>query len=381
MPRVRLPFCYEASFVKKGRKTVHECYLHGEVSADVPELAGSDVRTVAEWSNLLFPDDGRLNRTKLAHSRAVSWNGGLYVPAGQDMEDTVPADVIAGTLDILHDEVWLYDAIYDLGIAGSMSAAIGDCIRGSGALEFLGLENPFLRKPKAKFEPSDTIVNADSEAHRAIVQDIVDSLVFIDGTVWKRVPSIQLRLNLNRGVAKAWVTVVHGSYGYNNEERLDDKYKIDRYLHHRYYALNEIGRLLADIGAGIDVGWLVSELVIHDAEAISFNGASNFTARAMESCVLEYAKSLGSMTDERIDDWMAVRDAVTRHKAFPNEEMSQENVDRFLRLLDGSEPDPWARRQHEDIKKYVAAYRSANRDRHTPMPAVGHHDSDRWLSA
>lgn len=383
MPRVRLPFCYEASFKKKGRKTVHKGYLSGEVSGDVPELCDGDVRVVAEWENLLFPDDGRLNRTRFAASRAVIWNGGLYVPAGVYMENTVPADVIAKTLDVPQDEAWHYRAIYGFDFPGDFPTEIGDCVRGCGGLEFHGIENPFKRKPKPKFEPSDTIVDAmGAETHRDIVQNIVNSLIFIEGKVWKRVPSIQLQLNLNQGAKSAWITVVHGLFGYKNEPRLPDKHTTVRALRHRYYALTEIGRLLEDIGPGIDVSWQVFNLVIHDAEAIRFNGATEYTVRAMEHCLLLHEDSLGSMSRELVDDWTALRAAVDRHKERPIYDVLQDDVDRLFRLLDEQQnPDAWSVRINEEIKAYVTAYRSTKWDGGTPMPTIGHHDSSRWHSA
>lgn len=378
MPRVRLPVCYKGSFIRKGRKTVQEAYLHGEVSADVPELSGNEVRVVAEWTNILFPDDGPLNRTRPAPSRVVSWNGDLYVPAGLYMEDTVPADIIAKTLETLHDEVWHYQGIYNFQIASPMFTEIGDCIRGGDALEVLGLTNPFAGKPKPKFTPADTLVSAESEGNRAIVQKIVESLIFVDGTVWKKVPSIQLQLNMHDGFGEALVTVVHGAYGYNHGYGGNVKWEIDRYLRHRHYALNEIGRLLADVGPGIDLSWEVSKLVIHDHEAIRFNGASNFTARAMESAVLAHENSLGTMSSGLIDDWLAVRSAVDLHKAFPREELLQEDVDRLFRLLD-ADTGQRSVRWNETIKKHVID-RSSDWDQNILMPSLGHHDSTQWQS-
>ncbi|MCS4089311.1 hypothetical protein [Rhizobium sp. BK176] len=378
MPRVRLPYCYEASFIKNGRKTVHEGYLHGEVAADVPELSRGDVRVVAEWSNHLFPDDGPLNRTKFAHSKAVSWNGGLYVPAGEDMEDDIPAEVIAKTLDVMHDELWCYKAIYNYETACNSFSAIGDCIRGCDVYQFLGI-SPFGRQPKKPtYEANDRILNENADAHRAIVQDIANSLAFIDGTVWKRVPSIQLRLNVNEGAAKAWVTVVHGAYGYNEARGLRNKWDVDRHLHHRFYALNEIGRLLKDVGPGIDVSWRVSRIEIHDVDAIRFNGASNYAARAMESAVMAHANQVGLTDQGWINDWLALRTAVERHREFPDDEMSQQDVERMFRLLDADGDRGPARA--ERARRYIGGYRSESWDRNTLMPALGHHDSGQWLS-
>jgi hypothetical protein len=296
------------------------------------------------------------------------------------MEDKIPAEIIAKTLDVRHDEVWCYEAIYDYSTACHGLTEIGRCIRGCGALEYHGLEGLLgRRRPEPKYEPNDKLLGDNAHEHRKIVQEIVNSLVFIDGTVWKKVPSIRLLLNVNEGAKAAWVSIVHGSYGYNQARGLRTKWDVLRSLHHRFYSLNETGKLLHDIGPGIDVSWRVEKIAIHDLEAIRFNGAADYAARAMEGAVMAHADHVGSADQGRINDWLALRTAVERHRESPNEEIDREAISSLLRLLDaGVELGP---ARNEPIRRYVNGYRSDNWDKNIVMPQLGHHLSDQWQTA
>jgi hypothetical protein len=348
------------------------------VSAYVPELKGSEVKTVAEWENQIFPDDVALNRTKMVASRAVLWRGGLYVPAGEFMKDTVPADVVAKTLDTFHDETWCYKGIYDYEAADPETVRISDCIRGGDVWEVYGITkfNESSRQDP-KFEPTDTIVQADSETDRAIVQKIVESLVFIDGTVWKKVPSIHLELNLNRGAGKAWVTVAHGPFGYG---RGYVRRGISRKLWHRSYALNEMGRLLASVGSDIDVCWQIGKLAIHDIDAIRFDGASDYAARAMKNAVVAHSRSLGATDSGLINDWVAVREAERRYDANPSVGISADDIERLVRLID-AHPNPGYFSLYDEVKDHLESYRAPAWDRNAAMPRLGHHNSNQWQSS
>jgi hypothetical protein len=312
----------------------------------------------------------------MAHSQAVTWNGDLYVPAGEYMEDKIPANVIAKTLDIVQSELCHYKAIYNYEMASPLLHSIGDYMRGCDAFGFNGIKRFNDPKKSPKFEPGDKLITDDKDTHRAVVQKIVNSLLFIEGTVWKKVPSLQLCLNLNEGASAAWITVVHGAYGYNKASEWRGKWLLDIHLHHRYYSLDEIGRILRDVGPGVDVSWLVSCLKIHDLEAVRFNGASDYIGRALDKTVTLYADQVGSASRAEINDWLTARSAADRHQAFPREDIGHCEIESLFRLLDH---DTGLSRPHsERIKRYVNGYQNANWDRNAAMPPLGHHQSDKW---
>jgi hypothetical protein len=375
--KVRLPYCYKATFVKKRRKTERRDFLCGEVTAEVPDLSSMDVRIVAEWTNILFRDDGALGRTRPVTSRAVMWNGSFYVPAGEYMQDTVPRHIIKDTLVIPQDAAWHYKGIYDFETASNLFLEVGKAIRGDDDFERLREAISFGRKREPKYELPDTLIHDDRELHRRVVQQIADGLIFINGTTWKKVPSICLRLNLNQSAEAAWVNVCHGAYGYNQGRPENLKWDIDSKLHHRHFGLNEVGRLLQGIGPGIRVSWDVSKIEVISSEAVRFNGTSEYIGRAMQSAVLAHEATLGTMAGSLVEDWIGVRVALDRHIAKPDDDFHQDDINRLLRLLE-ADISPYSKRRNAEVSENIAHFLKSGAADTIPMPAPGYYKSDLW---
>lgn len=362
---VLLPYRFKVKYTVPRRKTVQEAVVMDHVSAWVPEVSGRDVKTVAEWVNVEFPDD--FKRRADIPTKAITWSGGLYVPAGQGMEDSVPSDVLLMTLRRPQDATWHFVEIYQLERTEQAITDIGDRIRGDSWIPNQRLEKGIPAR--------HSFVSSTQEFHRSVVQKIVNSLLIVDGTVWKKVPSIQLRLNLN--MPKAWVTLVHGRYGYNDGERDDQAWWVDRNLRFRNYDLTEVGRLLAHVEDGVDLSWEVSDIKVHDAAAIRFDGSAEFTSRVMRSVTLHNEARLGQLSRERVEDWTWVRAVLDDYVAGRIEGFTDEDIDRLFSLMTVKLDGDYANARMDVQRRQIEAYRRTKWDGAVSVPTVGHYQISR----
>lgn len=308
--QVCLPYSYEVEFRVGSNKKSERRFLVGQTTFELPELSSSDVSPAAEWT--------QISKVSTTRSRAISWDGGLYVPADPDRGIPLPLSEIPKTRIDRNVFSASLDSLYGGG-HGPRCSSIRQVIWGAPGLDVMPAKS--------------VVINSTHTEEKRYADTFFSTLVSIDGFVWKRVPHVAMSL------------FSLGSSGYVFSE-LDygDKGLAGRYASSRSYAeylwsfwhalklpLNDTDqwqRFISQKHPGKDFR-NIENIVIHDEEAMRFDVLDEFVVRGSKQITGLMAEMLGTLEKVDVDGWLGLRKIVETASSGGSPEISNDDI-RFL---------------------------------------------------
>jgi hypothetical protein len=279
-----LPFAFTVRYQQPGKKNPSKTHMVGYVNAKVPELAWHEVRLVAEWVK------NGMGREPGVRHRCISYNDGLYVSVRNESGDTLARlPAFAGD--------WLSDLAFGFDILGHEMLSRG--------------EEDLLRDAlltDAKSAPRfgiGGIIDTTEKRNRGIAQQCVNSLIYADGQVWKKVPWIALELGPFLNELKVEVAV--GKTGFDDPGS-DITVKLFQPPGGvRRFGLRDIEQV-RDHAGGRQLLFSYKNLVAQP-NAPEIDSEEDFLSRCARFSVQKAAGDVGDLPSYAVDDWLAMREA------------------------------------------------------------------------
>jgi hypothetical protein len=254
------------------------------VRSTVPEISSDEAEVAARWKSQGFRHE------------ILLWNGDLYRHAN-DPRDR-PMEVRAFST-----------GINPFSVADNLASSS----RVLGFNDWWGKDGQVLRRALGGFEEplslarGAEIIDSTEAASRSAAQRLADGLLFIDGTLWHRIPGLLLAKSTFPGSDGSTATVTIPPYGgavdrllYTVEGEQNPTFVL-------YFNLDEAE--LLDHGKQA-ITYDFRKLEILRPEATAYDGRSEFAARIMNSAVRISGFRLGEMAQENVAQWTLMREAV-----------------------------------------------------------------------
>ncbi|MDW9481355.1 hypothetical protein GOB57_22165 [Sinorhizobium meliloti] len=278
-----LPYTFTVRYLQPDKTAASTTHMVGYVTAEVPDLFWSDVTLVAEWINRVRSGVRR---------RCVSYEGSLYVSLHKGRE---------GKLYRLPKSVGdpLPEPSYGFEIMGK-----GVLSRGEENL----LSKAFMSDAKSQARLSG-VIETNQRRNEAIARQCANSLLFVDGQVWKKVPWIALELSKFLDDFK--VDVAHGATGFDDPGGDISVKLFQEPACVRRFSLDAIERVQSH-SKGRDLLTSFRGLVT-SAEVPEINSEEEFLLRCARYAVRKTLDDVGEMSPEAVNDWLWLRDAYESH--------------------------------------------------------------------
>jgi hypothetical protein len=280
--RAVLPYTFTALHIPPNKTKPSKTHMIGYVNADVPELCERDVDVVAQW--VTFNHDRRGQRRG-----CVSYDGDLYVEvAGWNNAPLLRLPASPG--DRALDQVFGRDILGHETLSKSEMDLLIRAFSGELATK--------------SFQTLTAVVETNQSRNEAIAKSCAESLLMIDGQVWRKVPWIGLELTQYLGGWKC--DVAFAPVGFNDEgtDLSVFPYQAPGYV--RRFALDEMERVRFH-ASGRELFLLIRELRSNDAPKTL--SEEEFLLRSTRYAVRRTMEDVGNMSSEAVADWVALRAA------------------------------------------------------------------------
>jgi hypothetical protein len=291
--RAYLPYVYLFDFIPPKRVRSVFGYGAGTVEIDVPEISLSETRLAASLEyvrdlpsgNVVLPVDFR------------TWNGSLLTRVGDETFPVFKASWLP-TLPDGRSRMPTAKPLY--GFIMTEGQQVEECL--------FGYERSVIHREP----PKGKVLWSHEALDYSIVKRLGDDLVSVDGELWRKTGYAALCLDTRsfRENAPLWASVVQEPYGYLPFTRntIDERRRMQR---RKMFDITQADRLVRHAGqAGVD--WGFRSLVIHDADALAFDGERDFIKDAMDFTVLTTESAVGEMSSSAVVAWGSMRSAVER---------------------------------------------------------------------
>lgn len=316
------PYVYLVRHVPKRRKRAVFGYGADTVEADIPEISASVTKLVASIEYLLRRPSG----TVVAPYQFRAWDGDLIAPVKDDDFSDFRVEWLLSIPGGRSAAPYAFRHLYGLVAFEEKAHRIERYLYGNvaGAADFHGFE-----------ELGDRIVESRREEDHAIVSKLARDLVSVDGKLWRKVRKVGLYLDMRMFSEKLHLSFHGERYGYlpgtgdSAEER--GRYPgWDRSFDH-----SQMDRAITHAGQrGVEQGFRALEIA--DPEALSFDGEKDFILNAMDYAVIRNKSHVGEMPLAVASAWTAARSAVERLRADARSDFSDDEIDAFRALAEGS---------------------------------------------
>lgn len=279
-----LPFAFTVRYKQPGKASPSTTHNVGYVNAKVPDLAWHEVRTVAEWVRYGI---GELEGVR---HKCISYNGGLYVSVRNERGNTLSRlPAYAGD--------WLSDPAFGFDILGREMLFGG---------EENAMRSAFLNDAKSvpRFGIAG-IIDTNERRNREIAQKCVDSLIYADGQVWRKVPWIALKLGPYLDDFHVEVAVGKTGFDDRGSGRAAKLFQAPGSV--RLFGLREIERVRAHTHG--NQLWFRFNNLVAQPDAPEIDSEEDFLLRCARYAVKKAADDVGDLPAGAVGDWLAMRDA------------------------------------------------------------------------
>ncbi|MCS4090195.1 hypothetical protein [Rhizobium sp. BK176] len=288
-----LPYVYMFDFIPPKRVRSVYGYGAGTVEVDVPEISLSETGLAA---SLEYVVDRPQQKIVVLPAEYRTWNGSLLSRVGDECVPTFKAS-------------WLPTAPDGRSRMPSAKPLYG-FVMGEGELveqRLFGHERVVIHRDP----PKGNIIWSHEDRDREIVKRLAGDLVSVDGELWRKTRYAALCLDMrHREGRPLWSHFAQEPFGYLPFARNTvDQRQVTQVR--KLFDVSQADRLVHHAGSlGVDRNF--RSLVVHDHDALAFDGEREFIKDSMDFTVLTTENSVGEMSASAIVAWSAVRSAVER---------------------------------------------------------------------
>lgn len=312
-----LPYVYSMSYIPRKRVRSVLAYGGGTVEVDVPEISLKETSLAASLDYVL---NRPFAETFVLPCEFRTWNGAILVRVTEESYPVFKTSwlpsVPGGKSEVSTAFKGLYGFVLFDGDRVERYAQ-GDINR---AVSFHG-------------PPPGEIEWSHEERELGIVSRLASDLVSVDGELWRKTGYAALCLDTrsHREGEALWASCVQKPFGYIpfTRDTLQDRRRFPAIR--KLFDITQQERLLHHAGA-LGADWRFRSLVVHDAEALSFDGERDFIMQCMDYAVLNIESGIGEMSSPAVAAWANMRSAVERVSAIPSENFTDGEIESF-RLL------------------------------------------------
>lgn len=291
--KITLPFVYAAEVVVGRKKNPAKTMFSKTVVADMPVVTDEEAPVVAVWNSSNTAD-------RPQHARY--YDGSFMVPATklQRDKDSFGIENIAGNGKFDGDTFG-----FDLSNLMGYPLATDEW---HAVSKLLG------KRPEKQPEPSDIkqTVSSDEEKRRAIAEDVAESLVCVDGVVYRRVeePVLVVSNHLWRDKPQVTLGVGFGKRRLGQPIDLDEGIAVGDPLNTRFFPLSEIA--VAEEAAesfGLPVERQIDgDPAILVSSVFGFDRDAEIGVRTVEYTIEALKPGIARFDKPTIEAWLSVRE-------------------------------------------------------------------------
>ncbi|MBY3432876.1 hypothetical protein HFN89_01630 [Rhizobium laguerreae] len=337
-----LPYVYAFAFVPPKRVRPIVAHSGGTIEVEVPEISLAETGLAASLEYIIE----RPRQTVVMPAEFRTWNGSLLARVG---DESFP----------VFKTSWLPTEPGGRSRMPSAKPLYGFVMGDGQRVEkyFWGDEGAVdYHEP-----PIGEVTWSHQGRDHTIVKRLADDLVSVDGELWRKTGFAALCLDVRpplREGAPLWASFVQKPFGYFPFAR--DTAESRRFpATRKMFDVSQAERLVRHAGPS-GAGWHFRSLVVHDPDALAFDGERDFIKDAMDYAVLTTESAVGEMSASAVVAWSSTRSAVDRVTTTGDDftdgeieafrmlasEYSGENTDMIRKCLAGCEEymnDPWGR--------------------------------------
>jgi hypothetical protein len=312
-----LPYVYSMSYIPRKRVRSVLAYGGGTVEVEVPEISLKETSLAASLDYVL---NRPFAETFVLPCEFRTWNGAILVRVTEESYPVFKTSwlpsVPGGKSEVFTAFKGLYGFVLFDGDRVERYAQ-GDINR---AVSFHG-------------PPPGEIEWSHEDHERGIVSRLAADLVSVDGELWRKTGYAALCLDTrsHREGEALWASCVQKPFGYIpfTRDTLQDRRRFP--ANRKLFDITQQERLLHHAGA-LGADWRFRSLVVHDAEALVFDGEREFILQAMDYAVLNIENGIGEMSASAVAAWADMRAAVERVNSARSENFTDGEIESF-RLL------------------------------------------------
>ena len=311
-----LPYVYSMSYIP--RKKVRPVLAHGggTVEVDVPEISLRETTLAASLEYVLE----RPYETVILPCEFRTWNGAILTRVTEESYPAFKTSWLPTTPGGKSSMPPAFKGLY--GFVLFDGDRVEKYVRGdiNGAVDY--------HEP-----PPGEIEWSHEDREHEIVSRMAADLVSIEGELWRKTEYVAMCLDTrshHEGEA-LWASCVQKPYGYIpfTRDTVEDRRRFPSTR--RLFDISQQERLVHHAGA-VGADWRFRSLVVHDAEALAFDGEKDFIRQAMDYAVLTAENGVGEMSAAAVAAWADMRSAVERVTSASSENFTDGEIDSF-RLL------------------------------------------------
>lgn len=311
-----LPYSYTVEHIPKKRVNTRIDFAYDYVEGEIPMVSKSDTRLAASLEYVLRQPTG----LSVLPWEIRTWEGSLIVKVRSDDEPEVATEWLPHTSDLSSTRPTACAPIYgfDLPRFGEVPRRFARLFAGD-MRDTTHFDSLAVR---------GRIVSSHKDAERTRVQDIADSLVSVDGTLWRKAGYAGLFLDMRDtfGLGR-WAGMMAEPHGYSFHCVFSEDERKRQPGWRRGFDVTEQERLIHH--SPDEVEWNFRKLDLKDTDALSFDGEKDFIVRSMDYAVLHSADQVGDMVGEAVQAWTTVRDAVDRVRKDRANPVLDDEIDAF----------------------------------------------------
>lgn len=308
-----LPYVYSMSYIP--RKRVRPVLAHGggTVEVDVPEISLRETTLAASLENVLV----RPYETIIMPCEFRTWNGAIITQVSEEHYPAFKTSWLPTAPGGKSEMPPAFKSLYGFVLFDGDRVekyAKGDI---NGAVDYHG-------------PPPGEIERSNEERELDVVSRLAADLVSIDGELWRKTGYVALCLDTRSHTEDEalWASCVQKPFGYIPFKRdtLEERRRFPSTR--RLFDITQQERLLHHADA-VGADWRFRSLVVHDAEALAFDGERDFVLQSMDYAVLTTENGVGEMSATAVAAWADMRSAVERVASTSSENFTDREIDSF----------------------------------------------------
>lgn len=312
-----LPYVYSMAYIPPKRVKSVVARVGGTIEVDVPEISLGETGLAATFEYVLE----RPQQTIIMPTEFRTWNGSLLARVTDELHPTFQASWLPSEPGKRSEAAHAFKSLYGYVLFEGDEVeryARGDV---AGATDY--------HEP-----PPGRIDWSHGDRVYSTVKRLADDLVSVDGELWRKTAYAALCLDtrdFHDDNRPRWASFVQKPYGFHpfTRDTVEDRSKYPS--RRRLFDISELDRLMRHAGAaGADLHF--RSLVVHDAEALAFDGEREFIKDAMDFAVLTIEKSVGDLSSRGVLAWNDMRSAVERVSITPDENFTDNEIEAFRHI-------------------------------------------------
>jgi hypothetical protein len=311
-----LPYVYSMTYIPRKRVRPLLAYGGGTVAVDVPEISLKETSLAASLE--YAPPFGE---TIGQRCEFRTWNGAILVRVADDSYPVFKTSWLPSFPGEKSERQYAFKTLYGFTMFD------GDRVE-----RYAG--GDINRAVTHHEPPAGEIVVSDEDQEIGVVSRLAANLVSVDGELWRKTGYVAFCLDTrppNREDESLWASLVQRPFGYFPFTKETEKDRRNFPAFRKLFDITQQERLLHHAGT-VGADWRFRSLVVHDVDALSFDGEREFILHCMDYTVLRVESTIGAMSAPAVTAWMNMRAAVERVRSAQAENFTDEEIDSF-RLL------------------------------------------------